>query len=268
MSLASGAHPTSTFPCDHLVQATGEAAGGGAKDRPKWSAPVAGSPLETLMVAVEAEDWARHFAEGNTKIQAQAAWSAGLERCSALQCLCRISAARSVLEVGSFCGVTALALAEILPENGEVLSLEHEAFFADFGRRYQQKSQHGHKINTVVGSAHESLDNVVQGVKTGSRTPFDLVVIDADKANMKAYFDIVTGTPGLLSDRAVVCVDTTPFKGQPPERYVKYGQTDHWEPVSGEAEIDAFRASVFRSEAFSANEFGGLVVVQRVQQAK
>jgi len=48
-------------------------------------------------------------------------------------------------------------------------------------------------------------------------------------------------SPGLLSAGAVVCVDMTPFKGQPPTRYLKYGFPHRWQSSSGLAEIEALR---------------------------
>lgn len=265
--LSSGAHPTMTFPNAHLCGGGGGVAGGhnpvAAVGGMKWSPPEASAhrPLEQLQEAVKQEDWDRVFSEGKTQMWAQASWSASKDRCSALQCLASMSQASRVLEVGSFCGAAALALAEAVSKNGEVLALELEPFFVDFGQRYRSRSQAGSKIRTVVGPAMGSLKDLA-GQAAGSK-PFDMVVVDADKANMKDYFDLLWNTPGMLSSHAVVCLDTTPFKGQPPKRYVRFGQADRWVTSSGEEEIAALRAHIAASEEFTAHEFGGLLVVRR-----
>jgi len=65
-----------------------------------------------------------------------------------------------------------------------------------------------------------------------------------------------------LSARATVCVDVTPFKGQIPDRFVKFGLADKWEAKSGQGEIDQMRAAFSASE-YKFNEFGGLLVVHK-----
>jgi predicted O-methyltransferase YrrM len=257
-NLSSGAHPTATFPNQHLAGFARSHSGDA-----NWSAPESDSALAQLQRAVQAEDWANSFAEGKTKFQAQASWSAGPERCSILQCLCAMNKASRVLEVGSFCGVATLAMAEAIPSNGEVVSLELDPYFVQLGEMYRVKSESGRKVSMKVGPAAESLEELAGSAKAGQLQPFDFVVVDSDKTNIQSYFDLLWKTPGMLSDRAVVCVDTTPFKGQAPIRYTKFGQEDKWECSSGEDEIRALRKAVANSEEFKAHEFSGLLVVQK-----
>jgi len=267
-----GANPTAAFPNAHLARGDApSAAAAGAQTAlgaSNWSPPVASAhrPLEQLQEAVAQEDWARNYAEGKTKMQAQAAWSAGPERCSMLQCLATMNKASRVLEVGSFCGAAALAVAEAIPKNGEVVALELEPFFVEFGQKFRSRSQAGSKISTIVGPAADSLKELQSKASSGALQPFDLVIIDGDKASMKEYFDLVWSSSGLLSSKAVVCLDTTPFKGQVPTRYVRFGQAERWEAPSGEEEIAGLRAAVAAAPEFVSHEFGGLLVVQRSQQ--
>jgi len=287
VSLASGAHPSATFPCDHLAahggvvaekkaaanpagafpnnQLAGSNAGNEVRTSgcPKWAAPQSNSPLAELREAVKNEDWAGNFAEAKTKMQVQAEWSASQERCQMLQCFCTMNRAKRVLEVGAFCGVASLAMAEVLPEDGKVISFELDPFLAEFGKHIIVKSPAHNRIKTEVGLAGDLLKDLIEKNKSGAEGPFDLVVVDADKAGMVEYCRVLWETPGLLSDSAVVCVDMTPFKGQPPERYVRFGQADKWVNNSGQESIDALRADLQRSTEFTAMEFGGLVVVQR-----
>jgi predicted O-methyltransferase YrrM len=228
-----------------------------------WSAPRAASPLAELRAAVLEEDWERNYQEGLTKIHMRAEWSASLDRCSTLQWLAKVNDARQALEIGSFCGVGALALAEGLPADGEVQLLELDPFVVQFGRRFQMKSLNGSKIKRSVGPALPALEGLAGKAKEGLVKPFDLVIVDADKEGMQQYFDLLWSSPGLLSDGAVVCVDMTPFKGQPPTRYLKYGFPHRWQSSSGQTEIEALRAAVRESPDLVAHEFGGLLVVQR-----
>jgi len=265
-SLASGAHPASTFPNSHLLAlaaTAGSPPGALAPARAAWSAPQAPSPLEELRAAVLAEDWELHYEEGRTKISMRPEWSASEERCSLLQVLACTSEARHVLEIGSFCGAGALAIAEVLPEGGAVRALELDAFAIEFGRPFVTKSPDGGRIRTTPGSAADTLKSLAEEVQTGIEGPFDMVVVDADKECARDYFDLVWASPGFLSEKAIVCVDMTAHKGQPPLRYVKYGFPHRWQTSSGQQHIDALRAFVHASPGFVAHELQNLVIVRR-----
>mmetsp|Transcript_26782 Transcript_26782/g.77366 ORF Transcript_26782/g.77366 Transcript_26782/m.77366 type:complete len:310 (-) Transcript_26782:147-1076(-) len=269
--LPRGARPQQAFPNAHLAHqeaAVGNAVAPSAGGALNWSPPEASAhlPLAQLMEAVREEDWAGAFAEGRSKMQAQAAWSASPERCSLLQCLVAMSSARKVLEVGSFCGAAALAMAEAMGKDSEVVALELEPYFVEFGQRFRARSEAGTRIRTIVGPAADSLKDLASKAAAGGATPFDFAVIDGDKASLAEYFELLLKSPGLLSDRAVLCFDMTPFKGQPPARYVKFGQADRWESNSGEQEIGALRALVAALPDAAAHEFGGLLVVRRSAQ--
>jgi len=214
--------------------------------------------MEELRQAVRDEDWERLYEEGRTRITMRAEWSATEERCALLQMLARAGGARRVLEIGSFCGAGALALAEALPDDGEVLALELDEFSVALGKKFQAKSPAGGKIRTAVGRAAETLRGLV-----GREPPFDMVVVDADKEGARQYFDLVWATPGFLSEGAIVCVDMTPFKGQAPLRYAKFGFPYRWEAASGQEHIDALRAMVSESPDYTAYELGNLLIVRR-----
>lgn len=194
----------------------------------------------------------------------QADWSAGRERCALLQSLVASSNAASVIEVGSFCGAAALAMAEALPPDGKIVSLELDPFVAEWGRRFHVRSPAGDKIHRIVGDAKLSLAEIAS--KAGSSAPVDFALIDADKENMKYYFDLLWATPGLLSEEALVCVDLTPFKGQPPLRYLKYGFPYQWEKESGQMMIDTLQKAIAASANFTTHRIGSLLMVQRKQR--
>jgi len=230
-----------------------------------WAPATEQRALDQLRQAVKDEDWAGNFAESLTKIHMQAEWSASPERCSMLQALVATSRAKRVLEVGSFCGVGSLSLAEAIPHDGEVICLELDDYVVNLGKRFQVRSPAGNKIKHMVDPASISLESLAGQARDGRGKPFDLAVVDADKACMQQYFQLLFSTPGMLSEDAVVCVDMTPFKGQPPLRYLKYGFPYRYEAESGQKEIDALRASVSASPELVSYEFGGMLVVQKRQ---
>ena len=68
-----------------------------------------------------------------------------------LKILIKITGAKRVLEIGTFTGYSALTMAEALPENGEVITLE-------MNLRYQKLAQK-HFDSTSVGSKITMIDS-------------------------------------------------------------------------------------------------------------
>ncbi len=88
-----------------------------------------------------------------------------------------------ILELGTFTGYSALCLAEGLPENGELVTIEHNDELETTIRHNLAKSPLSSKIHLIIGDAKEYLSGVA-GL-------FDLVFIDADKREYCAYLDLV-----------------------------------------------------------------------------
>jgi len=262
--LANGAFATATFPNSHLLAPVSASAYPGVSASPAaWAAPKAGGVMSEIREAVHDEDWAGNFSEGRTKIHMRAEWSASEDRCSFLAVLVGATQVRKVLEIGSFCGVGTLALAEALPRDGQVLALELDPFVVNFGKRFQSKSAASTKIQHIVGPAQDSLGKLANQAATSNLQPFDLAIVDADKEGMQEYLKVLLDTPGLLNKSAVVCVDMTPFKGQPPLRYEKFRFPYRCEVNSGQAEIDAVRSFVKQQADLTSYEFGDLLIIHR-----
>jgi caffeoyl-CoA O-methyltransferase len=111
--------------------------------------------------------------------------------------------ATSVLEIGTFGGYSALALAPGLAPGGTITSCELSPVHAEFARRHIAASPYAEAIEVVVGPA---LDTIA-----GLAGPFDLVFIDADKASYLAYFEAVLPK---LAPRGIIAADNTLWSGQ------------------------------------------------------
>ena len=100
-----------------------------------------------------------------------------------LKMLCRMINPTYILELGTYAGYSALCLAEALPENGELHTIEIDDELEDFIRKHIDSSEFGSKIHLHIG---DTFDIVPQIDRT-----FDLVFIDADKRSYCEYFDLV-----------------------------------------------------------------------------
>jgi caffeoyl-CoA O-methyltransferase len=111
--------------------------------------------------------------------------------------------ARTVLEIGTFGGYSALAMAPGLAPGGRIITCEISNVHAEFARRHIAASPHADKIEVVVGPAIETIATL--------DGPFDLVFIDADKATYPDYFEAVLPK---LAPRGLIAADNTLWSGR------------------------------------------------------
>jgi caffeoyl-CoA O-methyltransferase len=120
-----------------------------------------------------------------------------------LRSLVRMTRAKRVLEIGTFTGYSALAMAEGLPEDGEVLTCDVDPKNTAIARQYWDRSPHGGKITLRLGPALKTIETVSGLV--------DLVFIDADKRNYVQYWDAVVPK---LRHGGVVVADNVLWSGR------------------------------------------------------
>ena len=115
-----------------------------------------------------------------------------------LRFLVALAAPRLVLEIGTFSGYSALAMAGGLPPEGRIVTCELSPERAEFARSYFDRSPWGERIDVRVGPALETV--------TALDGPFDFVFIDADKDGYPDYYEAVVPK---LSARGMIAVDNT-----------------------------------------------------------
>lgn len=101
----------------------------------------------------------------------------------ALAMFCRMIQPQRILELGTFTGYSALCMAEALPENGVLHTVECDDELEDFILENFEGSEHGSKIKLHIGEALKVIDALDE--------TFDLVFIDADKREYLAYYEAV-----------------------------------------------------------------------------
>jgi len=77
--------------------------------------------------------------------------------------LIRALGVKEILEIGTFTGYSALAMAEHLPEGGRVLTCDINEETVNIGRKFWAESPHGKKITPVIGPATHTLGNCCRG---------------------------------------------------------------------------------------------------------
>lgn len=99
-----------------------------------------------------------------------------------LHLLVRMIGARRILEFGTLAGYSTIWLARGLAAGGRVVTIESDAKHAAVARENFGRAGVADRVEQRVGAALDVLPGLAGG------EPFDLVFIDADKANIPAYF--------------------------------------------------------------------------------
>jgi caffeoyl-CoA O-methyltransferase len=120
-----------------------------------------------------------------------------------LEMLVWASGARTVLEIGTYSGYSALSMAAALPEGGRIVSCEISEEHAEFARRHIADSPYADRIEVRLGPALETIASL--------DGPFDLVFVDADKPAYAGYVEAVLPK---LAPRGLIAVDNTLWSGR------------------------------------------------------
>lgn len=118
---------------------------------------------------------------------------------------------RSVLEIGTFTGYSALSMAEALPPGGRIVTCDISEEHAAIARKHIGAGPYADRIEIRVGPAIDTIADLPG--------PFDLVFIDADKTGYLAYYE---ATLPKLSPDGVIAVDNVLWSGRP----LDSGETD------------------------------------------
>ena len=110
--------------------------------------------------------------------------------------------ARRCLEIGTFTGYSALAVALALPQDGRVVCCDVSEEWTAIARRFWAKAAVAHKIELHIGAALETL-------KTLSGA-FDFVFIDADKPNYPNYYEACLP---MVRRGGIIAIDNTLWSG-------------------------------------------------------
>jgi len=100
-----------------------------------------------------------------------------------LQLIIKITGAKTILEIGTFTGYSAIKMAEALPEGGLVCTIEVNKKFQLMAEAHFKKSAQMSKIRLIKGNAQQEIDLI--------DLKFDMIYLDGDKLRYKFYVEKV-----------------------------------------------------------------------------
>lgn len=122
---------------------------------------------------------------------------------SVLAFLIKLGKVKTVLELGTYTGYSALAMAEQLPEDGKVITVDINPETTEIAKKFWAQSPHGKKIQQILKPGLLALEGLTEN--------FDLIFIDADKNNYSNYLDWALKH---LSPNGIIVVDNTLWSGK------------------------------------------------------
>lgn len=107
-----------------------------------------------------------------------------------LNVLCMGIGARRVLEIGTSVGFSTIWLAEAVRENnGKVITIEEDQGKISRAKENFQNAGLSENIEVTRGIAIDVIKELDSGIKENKTLEFDMIFVDADKENLKEYFD-------------------------------------------------------------------------------
>ncbi len=100
--------------------------------------------------------------------------------------LVQIMGARRCIEIGTFTGYSALAVAQALPPDGKIVACDVNAQTTAVAKRYWQEAGVASRIDLRLAPARETLAALIA---EGAENTFDFIFIDADKGNYDSYYE-------------------------------------------------------------------------------
>ena len=125
-------------------------------------------------------------------------------QCHFLHLIIKISNIKNVLEIGTFTGLSALAISLALPEDGKLIALDKNDETNKIALSFFKKASQEHKIETIIKPALETLEEL-------KNKKFDMIFIDADKMNYKQYYE---KSLGLIDQGGLIIIDNVLWHGE------------------------------------------------------
>ena len=110
---------------------------------------------------------------------------------------------KHILEIGTYTGYASLCLAEGLPENGTLDTIDNNEELYNFQKKYFEQSQWKNQITQHLGNALDIIPSL--------NKKFDLVFIDADKENYINYFEMVVP---MMNKGGIILSDNVLWSGK------------------------------------------------------
>ena len=154
----------------------------------------------------------------------QAGMQIGPDQVVLFRMLVRLTGVKRAIEIGTFTGMSALAVASALPADGRLICCDVNEEWTSIARRHWQEAGLAERIDLRLGPAADTLSALL---RTGGAGKFDFAFIDADKPAYDRYYELCLE---LLRTGGLIALDNMLWSGAVAD------------PSKHDADTDALRA--------------------------
>jgi predicted O-methyltransferase YrrM len=155
----------------------------------------------------------------------------GADQAALMALLVRAIGARRCIEIGTFTGYSALAVAGALPEDGKLICCDISAEWTAIARRYWIEAGVADRIDLRLAPA---LDTLRELARDGGGQ-YDFAFIDADKSNYGAYYEACLA---LLRSGGLIVLDNMLWSGRVADPDHHDADTDAIRALNAKIDID------------------------------
>jgi predicted O-methyltransferase YrrM len=157
----------------------------------------------------------------------------GADQGALLVFLVRAIGATRALEIGTFTGYSALAVAAALPADGKLICCDVSEEWTAIARRYWREAGVAHRVELRLAPAVETLSTLRAELGSGA---FDFAFIDADKSSYDAYYESCLD---LVRPGGLIALDNMLWNGQVADPKAHDSDTDALRALNAKIRDDA-----------------------------
>jgi len=155
----------------------------------------------------------------------------GVDQAAFMALLVRAIGAKRCLEIGTFTGYSALAVACALPSDGKLVCCDISAEWTAIARRYWLEAGVAERIDLHLAPALDTLRDLA----SSGRGTYDFAFIDADKGNYSAYYEACLD---LLRPGGLIVLDNMLWSGRVADSGHHDTDTDEIRALNAKIDID------------------------------
>tara|TARA_R110000868_G_scaffold75626_2_gene218023 strand:+ start:379 stop:1035 length:657 start_codon:yes stop_codon:yes gene_type:complete len=144
--------------------------------------------------------------------------------------------AKNAIEIGTFTGYSALAIARALPKTGTLICCDVSEEWTSVAQRYWKEAQLDKRIELKIAPALDTLEMLIGKGREGT---FDFAFIDADKTSYDAYYEACLK---LLRPNGLIAIDNVLWSGAVADASVNDANTEALRAlnikISNDARVD------------------------------
>lgn len=176
----------------------------------------------------------------------------GADQGAFMALLARMIGARRCIEIGTFTGYSALAVASALPADGRLIACDINAEWTGIAKRYWAEAGVSSRIDLRLAPARDTLAALLREGGAGS---FDFAFIDADKTGYDAYYEACLQ---LIRQGGIIAIDNVLWSGAVADPSVHDADTDAIRALNAKLRDDS------RVEAVLLTVGDGLMLVRKL----